>query len=165
LRTTTRYAAGFVTASALLLAACGTEQLIGGGWTQVREVTTCEALNPSACVGAAGFTVRSDGTWVAGPSSSGATANGTLTATEKTLIASDVSVIDSQRGTQCDAGSVVPGVSDLVEVTLLGGDMLRVFEKGTTPNQTCFRGGRDAAGRLHDDVTALMAKYYPKPFA
>jgi hypothetical protein len=52
-----------------------------------------------------------------------------------------------------------------VDVTLSAGDKLRVYEKGTTPNQTCVRGGRDAAARLHDDVAALMARYYPKPFA
>jgi hypothetical protein len=158
---TLRNTARLAIVPALFLAACGVTHPVGVDWKEVSEKTTCEALNPAACVGAAGFTVRTDGTWVAGPAASGARKDGALTATEKAQITSDVSVLETQRGQQCDATGNVPGTSDFVEVTLTDNTVLRAFEKGTIPNQTCYRGGQEAASQLHDDVSALMVKYYP----
>jgi hypothetical protein len=172
LKMTTRYVAAFAAACALSLAGCALEHPVGADWAKVREVTTCEALSPAACVGAAGFAVFRDGTWVIGPAGggvridaagvpaeSGLRLDGQLTFAEKTLIASDIAQLDRERGPQCTAAASVPGVSDRVDLALPERD-LRIFEKGIVPGQTCLGGGREAALRLHDDLSALMGKYY-----
>jgi hypothetical protein len=160
-----RVVTGAVLTSASFLVACGSSQPPAVDWKEVDEATTCEALNPASCVGAAGFRVSVDGSWTAGPSASGDMRRGTVTSEERVRLATDVLQISVGAAQQCDSAGNVPGVSDIVDLTLTQQGPLRVYEKGTTPNQVCYRGGRDAAARLHDDLNALMLKYYPQPFA
>jgi hypothetical protein len=161
----TRVAVAAVPMLALLLVGCGTSEPPVVDWRDVQETTTCEALNPASCVGAAGFTVSVDGSWTAGPSASGDIRRGNVTSEERARLATDVLQISVGAAQVCDAAGNVPGISDVVDLTLAQSGPVRVFAKGTVPNQTCYRGGREAAVRLHDDLNALMLRYYPQPFA
>jgi hypothetical protein len=160
-----RAVTGVVLMSAPFLVGCGGSEPPAVDWREVQEATTCEALIPASCLGAAGFRVSVDGSWTAGPSATGDIRRGTVTAEERVRLATDVLQISVGAARECDAAGNVPGATDVVDLTLTQLGPLRVYEKGTVPNQTCYRGGRAAAARLHDDLSALMLKYYPQPFA
>lgn len=150
---------------ALSLAACG--QSSGAphtDWTQVAERTTCEALNPASCVGLFGFAVTADGRYTIGPAPSGQSVSGTLSAQELAQLSAAAGQVAGGKGAspQCDSGASVPGVSDAVDLTVSDGTVIRAYEQSF--QGTCTRGGRDAALRLHDDLHALMQRYYPTPF-
>lgn len=142
--------------TAVMLVACDTFRPVGSDWLQVQEQTTCEALQPSACVGAFGFTLTRDGAVFLADHKDPAS----LPASERTQLAGEIAALDLGARVECDASPTIPGVTDHVDVTMTDGSVVRVFDKGTTPNQTCYRGGREAAIRLHDDVAAQMAKLY-----
>jgi hypothetical protein len=137
------------------------------GWVQVKEQTTCEALAPAHCVGAFGFTVQNDGRFTVGPADDGSTLNGALSDPERTQISSDVALVvgaDLTGSPQCDPATAVAGISDEVDLLDARIGPVRVFDLGGTVGRTCYRGGRDRAIQLHTDLTALMSRYYPRPF-
>ena len=158
----------FVAAGSLLLASCGaqTPSSPSQTWAQVKEQTSCEALNPADCTGAYGFLVTSDGHWASGPSPSGATRTGALTQGEKEQISADASLVAAGLGGSavCERSQTVPGVADAVDLMDSLHGLTRVFDLGGTPGNTCYRGGRDRAIQLHNDLATLMGKYYPRPF-
>jgi hypothetical protein len=163
---TSRAIHGFVAAAGILpLFACGMTAP-SGGWSQVKEQTTCEALAPAFCVGAFGFTVQNDGRFTVGPADDGSMVSGALSASERAQVASDVALVsaDLAGASQCDGGGAVPGVSDKVDLVDVTAGTVRVFDLGGTVGSTCYRGGRDNAVRLHTDLSALMSRYYPRPF-
>jgi hypothetical protein len=137
-----------------------------GGWVALKEQTTCEALAAAYCVGAFGFTVQNDGRFTVGPADSGSTLTGTLSESERARISSDAALVgaDLTGSPQCEAGTTVPGTSDEVDLVDARIGPVRVFDRGGTVGSTCYRGGRDHALQLHSDLSALMARYYPRPF-
>jgi hypothetical protein len=155
-------------ASLLVLFACGMTDPVGpnGGWVQVKEQTTCEALAPAYCVGAFGFTVQNDGRFTVGPAEDGSTLNGALSESERAQLSSDAALVgaDLAGSPQCDPGTAVAGVSDEVDLLDARIGSVRVFDLGGTVGRTCYRGGRDHAIQLHTDLATLMSRYYPRPF-
>ncbi len=152
--------------AAVGLSACRSGNPAGprDSWSKVTERTACEAMNPPYCVGSYGFTVTSEGRYTVGPADSGVEVSGTLSDAERSRISADADKVASALagGPQCDAAGAVPGVSDTVDLTDAHDVVSRVYQldfKGT-----CYRGGRDPALRLHDDLEALMERYYPRPF-
>jgi hypothetical protein len=142
------------------LPGCGAG-VLGSSWVQVREQTACEAMDPRYCVGHYGFTVHNDGTFLVGPADNGVTMGGGLSATELAQLSSDAGALSSSnlRGAQeCDSGRIIPGTGLSVDMTL--NDQTTV----TVVDNLCYRGGRDRAVRLRDDVNALTQKYHPRPF-
>ena len=150
---------------ALGLAACGSDSPGGPDrtWVQVTERTACEALAPAFCVGVYGFTVRSDGRYSAGPADDGTKLEGSLTDAERVRISSDAAALVASLGVAevCDSAGAVPGVGDSVDLTDSRDVVTRVYELGL---KACYRGGRALATQLHSDLSALMARYYPRPF-
>jgi hypothetical protein len=135
-----------------------------GAWTQVAEKTACEAMNPHECRGVYGFTVTPDGHYVVGPADDGTRITGSISDSERARLAEGAAQVAGRLpgSPQCDGPGTVPGVGDEVDLTDARGVVWQVYE--LTLEGTCFRGTRDGATRLHDDLEALMASYYPRPF-
>jgi hypothetical protein len=148
------------------LAACGMQTPAGpgAGWVQITERTSCEALPPPFCAGGYGFTVMNDGRYVVGPANDGTQAGGSLTDSERARISSDAAMVAAGLGggQECDTAGTVPGVGDAVDLTDSSHAVSRVYELGL--RRTCYRGGRARAIQLHDDLRALLVRYYPRPF-
>lgn len=159
--TTTRIS--FFLAS-LALAACGRGTVGESAWTQVSEHTGCEALSPQFCVGAFGFTVRSDGGFTVGPAGGGQALTGSLTDAERVQLSADAEAVATHLTTDlaCDRTALIPGVTDRIDLVSGGLETVSVYQ--VNPGAVCYRSPRDAALRLHADLAALMAKYYPRPF-
>ena len=152
-------------AATAALSACGSGSPGGPDvtWVQVTEKTACEALVPAFCVGLYGFTVTSDGRYTAGPADDGTKLEGSLTDTERVRLSSDAAALAANLGVAevCDSAGTVPGVGDSVDMYDSRNMVTRVYDLGL---KTCYRGGRTRATQLHDDLAALMARYYPRPF-
>ena len=133
-------------------------------WTEVSEHTACEALNPRFCVGAYGFTVRSDGSYTVGPGSAGETLAGSLTGDERARLSADAmaATVSITEQTSCDPAATVAGVADRVDLVAVPLGTVPVYQ--VNPGAICYRAARDASYALHDDLAALMRKYYPQPF-
>src|SRR5437660_1088978 len=112
-----RHLRRFVSVSPLLLSACGAVHVLAVDWRNVHEQTTCEALAPPSCVGAFGFTVRRDGTFVVGPAPDGSVVSGSIPASDLARINADVLALDGENQ-QCDSLPTIPGLSDTVDVAL-----------------------------------------------
>ena len=154
-----RPSAAVLALSLLALGGCGSEAI---DWAEVRQQNACEALNPAFCPGAYGFTVAKDGAFRVGPAPSGAVETGVVTAEEQVRIASDVAALHDEDVLECDSEpSGIPGATNAVDVVEADGPTIRVYEQTLT---LCTRGGRAAAAQLHDDMTALLVKYSPRPF-
>jgi hypothetical protein len=121
-------------------------------------------MNPSFCAGAHGFTVTSDGRYTVGPADSGAQIGGSISDPERVQLSADAAqvAVGLGGGRQCDTAGSVPGVSDTVDLTDSRDGVSRVYDLGS--RGTCYRGGRDQAIRLHDDLKVLLLEYYPRPF-
>jgi hypothetical protein len=157
----TRFLAPF---PALVLAACGSPSAPDAGWVQVAEHTTCEVVVPGYCSGLFGFTVQNDGSFKVGPSDNGATLSGMVTDPERAQLSADAGQVSASltQSPTCEPGGPVPGVSDRVDFVDSRVGTVPVYE--TTIQGVCYRAGRDPTIRLHTDLAALMAKYYPRPF-
>ena len=133
-------------------------------WTEVSERTGCEALNPQFCVGAYGFTVRSDGSYTVGPAGGGETLTGSVTGDERTRLSADAvaAAASITEQTSCDRTALVPGVADRVDLVAVPAGTVPVYQ--VNPGAICYRAAREASYTLHDDLAALMRKYYPRPF-
>lgn len=139
-------------------------------WTQISEVTACNVLPPAYCVGIYGFTVFPNGTFLAGPASDGQTLTGVLEASERSLIQSDVAALQQFPLTgnlTCTSDAGIAGVNDTVTLTPgpSGSPSVVIFQQAyTASSSNCFLGNPTAAFTLHNDLNALMKKYYPIPF-
>ena len=133
-------------------------------WTEVSEHTACEALNPQFCVGAYGFTVRSDGTYTVGPGGGDETLTGSVTSDERTRLSADAVAATASitEQTICDPAALVPGLADRVDLVAAPAGIVPVYQ--VNPGAICYRAARDASYALHDDLAVLMRKYYPRPF-
>lgn len=152
--------------AALAVAACGSPSAPDAGWEEVAEHTSCEALLPQYCGGAFGFAVHSDGRFTVGPADDGATRSGAVTEPERAQIAADVSQVLAglTASPQCEPAPAIPGLNDQVDISDGSRGSLRVYDLGGTLGSLCYRGGRAEAVRLHSDLAALLARYYPRPF-
>ena len=130
----------------------------------VAEHTSCEALRPQYCVGAFGFTVQSDGRFTVGPADNGATVTGSITSSELMHLLADAAPVSASLTDRplCDAAPTIPGVTDRLDLTEPGQGAVPVYQVGT--GSVCYRAGREQTSKLHDDLAALMATYYPRPF-
>ena len=151
-------------AAALAMGACGNPSAPDASWVQVKEQTACEALSPQYCTGAFGFTVASDGRYTVGPADGGATLTGSITAGERTQLSADAALVSTSLTTNaiCDPSPRIPGIGDRVDLVDSRAGTVPVYEVGV--GSICYRAGRDAALRLHTDLAAVMARYYPRPF-
>jgi hypothetical protein len=160
-----RWRVRFVGALGLGLAACGSENPGGpdATWVRLTETTSCEALPAAYCAGAFGFAVTSDGRYSVGPAADGTTLAGALTDAERTRISADAAALAGRlgAGAVCDSTGAVPGVGDSVDLTDSRNVVTRVYDLAL---KTCYRGGRVQATQLHTDLSALLARYYPRPF-
>jgi hypothetical protein len=112
-------------------------------------------------LGSSGFTVHNDGAFLVGPAPNGATIAGQLDAGELAQIGSDAGVLASSSlggAPECDPGHAIPGSALNIDLTLENQSTVEVVAN------LCYRGGRDRALKLRDDLGALMQKYYPRPF-
>ena len=89
---------------------------------------------------------------------------GALTDAERAQLSADAEAVATHLTTDlaCDRTALVPGVADRVELVSGGLEAVSVYQ--INPGAVCYRSPRDAALRLHTDLAALMAKYYPRPF-
>jgi hypothetical protein len=136
-------------------------------WDQISERTNCEAMDPDACRGAYGFTVFSDGTWAAGPSSSGKTHSGRLTVDQLTAIQTDIGLFspaDLTSNLVCTQAQAVPGRQDTLQIWY-GDQPFTMYQYATQSGAECYSGNDKADARLLVDMRALMQQYYPVPFS
>lgn len=135
-------------------------------WSQVSEITNCEAMNPDACRGAYGFAIFSDGTWAAGPSPSGKTVSGKLTENQLTTIQTDVGLFspsDLTADLVCTQAQGIPGRQDTIQIWYI--DQPYTMYQYFNPNGSeCYSGNDKLDARLEVDMHALMQQYYPVPF-
>ncbi len=140
----------------------------GLGWGLLNEHTTCEALNPEACVGFYGFSVDRNGAYVIGPAPDGEQRTGQLTNGERTSlrnVADPLAASDPSGGSQdCSSSPTVPGVTDTVDMTLSNDIVAPVFTLNVMPGQTCTQGDSGQAHATHSILNTLMTKYYTVPF-
>src|SRR5690348_12012691 len=62
-------------------------------WQNVKEQTTCEAMNPAFCVGTYGFAVDHSGRYVDGPAPSGNVMTGSITPDELRQLNDDADAV------------------------------------------------------------------------
>lgn len=134
-------------------------------WKSVREQTQCEAMNPAACVGAYGFKVNADGTYLAGPSPSGRAVSGQISEQELASLSPFVIAdIASSSTSACEASTHLPGSADKVRVVESNKSFYDSYSYIGTTGQICYRGDRSVAFELHNQLHFLMMKYYPANF-
>ena len=135
-------------------------------WVEVREQTACEAMQDDYCLGRYGFTIKHDGTFIAGPSARGTKAEGRLERQElqrlRELIG-QLSTMLLSGEKNCDHGGL-PGIKDQVDITFSGGQVVRAYDLGGRVGEICYVGIWDRVRKLHEYLHDLMTRYYPVPF-
>jgi hypothetical protein len=135
-------------------------------WLEVREMTACEAMKDEYCRGRHGFTIKHDGAFLAGPSSSGSKAQGRIERMElrrlRELIGQLSATLPGQDGV-CDSGGF-PGIKDRLDIMFSGGLVVRAYDLGSPVGRICYVGDRAPVDKLHEYFRALMTRYYPVPF-
>lgn len=172
--------------SALVLAGCGGSgangsgtQVLGdhggsaGNWSRIDSATACEAMVPSYCVGAYGFSIDAQGNYTAGGLAGSKQVTGQISADELKQLDADLRTVALDIGRSAvpvcqNAGGAVPGSGDRVSITLVASATaypLRQNAQATVGLQECGYNG-DALGPAHALATfgALRQKYYPVPF-
>jgi len=137
-----------------------------GTWIEVREQTTCEAMRDDYCLGRYGFTIKDDGTFIAGPSPQGSQVQGRTKPQELRRLGklmSQLSPILARGERTCEPGGL-PGIKDQVDVTFAGGSVVRAYDSGGLVGKICHVGAWEDVHRLHDYLHKLMTRYYPLPF-
>ena len=144
----------------------GTPTMASAAWLEVREQTACEAMQDDYCLGRYGFTIRHDGTFIAGPSGRGSKAEGQLKRQElrkfRELIGKLSAALPSEEK-NCDPGGL-PGIKDQVDITFSDGQVARVYDLGGSVGKVCYIGTRDRVRHLHEYLRNLITRYYPVPF-
>lgn len=135
-------------------------------WLAVSERTRCEAMQDDYCLGRYGFTIKHDGTFLAGPSPHGSKVDGRVKASELHRLGelvAQVSASATNGKRTCDPGGVA-GIKDQVDVTCAAGHVVRAYDLGGSVGKICYLGSRDDVRRLHQYLRRLMSQYYPVPF-
>jgi hypothetical protein len=159
---------GFITLGEAMEIHGGASTTASPAWLEVREQTACEAMQDDYCLGRYGFTIRHDGTFIAGPSGQGTKAEGQLKRQELRrlgeLIGGKLSEAFPSEEKNCDPGGL-PGIKDQIDITFSDGQVARVYDLGGSVGKVCYSGGtRDRIRHFHEYVRNLMAQYYPVPF-
>lgn len=137
-----------------------------GTWVDVREQTVCEAMQDDYCLGRYGFTIKRDGTFIAGPSPHGGKAEGRIKPQELRRLGELIAQLSANQSSgerTCDPGGF-PGIRDQVDITFLGGSVTRAYDLGGSIGKICYIGVWDDVRRLHDYLHKLLGRYYPVPF-
>ena len=128
---------------------------------QVKEVTTCELVNPVDCVGQFGFAIDNSGNFTAGPSPSGKTVTGSITPGELSSLQAALGPVVQGASMSCDSQAAVGGVSDTISAAFIDGSHENLF---TFSGQSCFLGASTSGMAFRDLFHQLLTKYYPNPF-
>jgi hypothetical protein len=153
-------------ASLALLGGCGGSGGSGGvdatmTWAKITAKASCEALNPTYCLGTYGFSVAHDGSYTIGPNAVGQSISGQITAAELATLTAQgddvVALINAAPNTACPA-VVVPGSSSAFTVRLASNNRDYQFVNCT------YNGAPSELQKLANTVGGLIAKYYPVPF-
>jgi hypothetical protein len=135
-------------------------------WLEVREQTACEAMQDDYCLGRYGFTVKRDGTFIAGPSSYGVKAEGRIKSSELRWLGKLIIQLDpdpSKWRNICIPGGL-PGIKDQVDITFRSGVVGRVYDLGSSVGKICHLDTWAHIQGLHAYLHKLMTRYYPVPF-
>jgi hypothetical protein len=135
-------------------------------WLKVSERVACEAMQDDYCLGRYGFTINSDGTFVAGPSSKGRKTEGRIQQTELQQLGALIRQIPASASNEerrCNKGGL-PGIKDQIDLTFGSGWAARIYDLGGSVGKLCYTGRWDNVHRLHKYVHKLMTRYYPVPF-
>jgi hypothetical protein len=135
-------------------------------WLEISERTTCEAMQDDYCLGRYGFTIKRDGTFLAGPSPYGRIVDGRVKSSElhrlgELVVQVSASATNGER--ICDPGGV-PGIKDQIDVTFTTRHVVRAYDLGGSVGKICYIGSWDNVHRLHQTLRKLMTQYYPVPF-
>lgn len=136
-------------------------------WSQVSDLTNCEAMDPESCRGAYGFTVLSDGTWAAGPSPSGKSYSGRLTQEQLAAIQADIELFtqaDLTANLVCTQAQGTQGRQETLQIWY-DDQPYTMYQYLTQAGAECYSGNDKADARLLVDIRALMQQYYPVPFS
>jgi hypothetical protein len=126
----------------------------------------CEAVREDFCPGRYGFTIRSDGAFLAGPSGRGIRVEGRIEQRELQHLGrliDQLALAGSQRQ-QVNESNRVPGVRDQVDIALAGLPVTRLYDQDGTLGAIRYVGTWEAVRRFHHYLRMLLARYYPVPF-
>jgi hypothetical protein len=140
--------------------------LAAASWLEVKEQTACEAMQHNYCLGLYGFTIKHDGTFIAGPSDQGIKAEGRIEPEEleqlEELIGQLLPSLSSGERI-CDNGGP-PGIRDHLDIAFASGPVVRAYDLGGSVGKLCYLGLWDHVRGLHEYLRTLMSRYYPVPF-
>jgi hypothetical protein len=135
-------------------------------WLEVREQTACEAMQDGYCLGRYGFTIKHDGTFIAGPSGRGIKTEGRLERQELQRLREFIGQLSTMLPSEeknCGPGGL-PGIKDQMDITFSDGQVVRAYDLGGSVGKVCYIGARDRVHKLHEYLHKLMTRYYPVPF-
>jgi hypothetical protein len=135
-------------------------------WLEISERTTCEAMQDDYCLGRYGFTIKHNGTFLAGPSPHGSKVEGRVKPSELQRLGKLVVQVSARSTNEeriCDPGGV-PGIKDQIDVTFTAGHVIRAYDLGGSVGKICYIGSWDNVHSLHQYLRKLMTQYYPIPF-
>jgi hypothetical protein len=134
-------------------------------WNSVREHATCEALNPMFCKGAYGFNVDNTGAFTCGPNQAGQVTHGQILANELSELSTQAQAVNlTSNQSVCQPSERLPGSDDTINLASSSGANLLVYDWTGALGRTCYKGELTSSKKLHDDLNALMLKYYPVQF-
>lgn len=144
----------------------GEPHMPSGTWVEVREQTTCEAMQDDYCLGRYGFTIKHDGTFIAGPSAKGDEVEGRIKPHELRRLGELIAQVSPNHPTAertCGVGRP-PGIKDQVDITFPSGPIARAYDLGGSIGKICYIGAWKDARKLHGYLHKLLKRYYPVPF-
>jgi hypothetical protein len=144
----------------------GPPALPAAAWLQVAERVRCEAMLDDYCLGRYGFTIKSDGTFVAGPSSQGRKIEGRIREQELKQLAALIRQLpaSASSGERRRNKGGLPGIKDQIDLTFKSGLTVRIYDLGRSVRETLYIGRWDDVNRVHQYLHKLMSRYYPVPF-
>ena len=138
------------------------------GWTSLSENTSCAVVGADLCAGAYGFSVDMNGNYIVGPSPSGLTLTGQITAAELSALTVDANALaaSSPAGSNqsCSTIGVQPGVDDSANITLTSGAVSSYYLQSGTAGSLCTEGDPGSAQSTYATIHSLLLKYYGVPF-
>jgi hypothetical protein len=139
-------------------------------WLEVQEQSACEAMLNDYCLGRYGFTIKFDGTYIAGPSDEGSKAEGRIERHELRMLreligplSTALKMNSTMLKKNCEPGGL-PGIKEQLDITFSGGRVVRVYDMIGTLGKLCYVGSRYRVHKLHKFLRGLMNQYYPVPF-
>ena len=137
------------------------------GWKLKFDATCAEGTPAESCVGAYGFILNQDGSYVVGPGPQGQTWNGTLETAELEKIAEQVEKVTGSVGTlmegEAPCNEIQLEVVRNETVSYARGGEFRDLSR-YQPNRYCARGDSETTRELHQALLQLVRDHYPTPF-